>query len=251
MPRGLDAAVADVTEAYGVLSLMGPRSRDVLARISEDDLADKSFPYMTAREITVAGVAVRALRVTYVGELGWELHAERDDLPRVYDALIAAGESQGIADAGYRAIESLRLEKGYCAWGAELTPSTTPLEAGLDWAVKLDGEIPFLGRDALLERLDRAPAKRLACLVVANPEIVLLGRETIYRGGESVGWLTSGGWGYTVGLNLGYGYVRRPDGVSQSWLETGDYALDVAGRRVPAELCRGALYDPGGAKIRS
>ena len=151
------------------------------------------------------------MRVTYVGELGWELHLPRDSTESVYDVLMEAGKNYGIANAGYRAIESLRLEKSYRAWGADITADTTPFEAGLGWAVKLKSGTDFIGREALLSKQKQPLKKRLACFTINDPDVVLLGRETIYRNGEVVGWLTSGGWGYTVNKNIGYGYVRNPE----------------------------------------
>ena len=156
----------------------------------------------------------------------------------------------GLVNAGYRAIESLRLEKGYRAWGSDIGPDHTPLEAGLGWAVKLKTNRPFLGREAL-EAQSRAPLKkRLAGFTVDDPDRVLLGRETIFREGEQVGWLTSGGWGYTVGKWIGYGYVRNPDGVSTEYLTSGSYELEVACERVPAKLHLQPLHDPGNERVR-
>ena len=160
--------------------------------------------------MTIAGAPVLALRVTYVGELGWELHIPVEFALTVYDALMAAGQPHGIANAGYRAIESLRLEKGYRAWGAEIGPDHSPLVAGLGWAVKLKSGKPFQGR-AALEAQAAKKLPRLLAGFTTDPSIVLLGRETIYRDGKRVGWLTSGGYGYTVGRSIGYGYVRDPE----------------------------------------
>ncbi len=247
---GEAAYLVDVTSARAVLSVMGPRAREVLARLTRDDLSDGAFPFASAREIGLAGVPVLALRITYVGELGYELHVPAECAGALYDALIEAGREAGIANAGYRAIESLRLEKGYRAWGSDLTPDHTPLEAGLGWAVKLASNHAFIGREALERQRAAGLTKRLACLTVADPEVVLLGRETIYRDGERVGWLTSGGWGYTVGRNIGYGYVRNPAGVTREWLLGGRYELEVAAERVPAEIHLGPLYDPRGERIR-
>ena len=248
---GLDVRLEDITEQWGTLALMGPKSRDVLSRITGADLSNTGFPFGRYREITVAGETVRALRVTFVGELGWELHMPIEVTGTVYDALMSAGVEFGIANAGYRAIESLRLEKGYRVWSADITPSDSPLEAGLGWAVKLKSDIPFLGREAT-ERLKNKPlSKRLTCFTVDDPAIVLLGRETIYRDGIPVGWLTSGGWGYTVQKNIGYGYVRNPAGVSVEFLNSGSYELEVACERVPCELHLTALYDPEMIKLKS
>lgn len=251
IPAGLDARLIDVTSAYAVLSVMGPRARDVLAALSGDDLSNAAFPFARVREIGIAGAPVIALRITYVGELGYELHIPVEFAATVYDALMAAGAAHGIADAGYRAIESLRLEKGYRAWGADIGPDHTPLEAGLGFAVKLKGNQPFLGR-AALEAQARDGLKKLLCgFTVADPEIVLLGRETIYRNGERVGWLSSGGFGHTLGLPIGYGYVRRAEGVDRAFVEAGTYELEVATERVAAKVHLAPLYDPTMARVKA
>jgi 4-methylaminobutanoate oxidase (formaldehyde-forming) len=248
--EGLDARVIDVSSAYAVLSLMGPRARGVLAAVADADVAPAAFPFGTWRETMVAGASVRALRVTYVGELGWELHIPVEAAGAVYDAVMTAGRAHGIANAGYRAIESLRLEKGYRAWGSDIGPDHTPLEAGLGWAVKLRQNTPFLGREALAEQATKPLRKRLAGFTVDDPGIVLLGRETIFRDGQQVGWLTSGGYGYTVAKNIGYGYVRNAEGVPTDWLTAGRYELEVATERVPAAIHLAPLYDPKMERIK-
>jgi sarcosine dehydrogenase len=169
----------------------------------------------------------------------------------VYDALIEAGGPFGLALAGYRAIESLRLEKGYRAWGADIGPDHTPLEAGLGFAVKLGSDQPFQGREALERQRREGLRKRLCCFTVDDPDVVLIRRETILCDGAPVGWLTSGGFGYTLGKSIGYGYVRDPNGVSPERLRAGRYELEVAARRVPATLHLGPLYDPENARVRS
>jgi sarcosine dehydrogenase len=193
---------------------------------------------------------VLALRVTYVGELGWELHIPVEFTVGVYEAIMRAGAGHGIANAGYRAIESLRLEKGYRAWGSEIGPDHSPLVAGLGWATKLKTGQPFEGRTAL-EAQAAKPLPRLLAGFTTDPSIVLLGRETIYRDGKRVGWLASGGFGYTVGRSIGYGYVRNPDGVNSDYVLSGAYELEVATERVPAEVFLSPLYDPSGARIRA
>jgi 4-methylaminobutanoate oxidase (formaldehyde-forming) len=251
VPTGLDATLIDVTEDYGTLSLMGPKARNVLAAVTDADVSNAAFPFGSVREIVVAGKPVRALRVTYVGELGWEMHMPIGDTGVVFDALNEAGAAHGIAPAGYRAIESLRLEKGYRAWGADITPNDSPFEAGLGWAVKLKRELPFLGRGAAEKTANAPLKKRLMTFTVDDPAILLSGRETIYRDGARVGYLTSGGWGYTVGASIGLGYVRNPDGVSDDHLTSGAYELEVATVRVPATLHMGPLYDPGMSRIKA
>jgi 4-methylaminobutanoate oxidase (formaldehyde-forming) len=248
---GLDARLTDVTEDFGTLSLMGPRARDVLAAVTQADVSNAGFPFGHAREIVVAGHPVRALRVTYVGELGWELHVPIAATGAVFDALMAAGANHGIRPVGYRALDSLRLEKGYRAWGFDITPNDTPLEAGLGWAVKLKSTIDFIGRPALEKAAGASPAKRFAGFTIDDPNIVLLGRETILRNGESVGYLTSGGYGYTVGKSIGYGYVRDAEGVSDDFLAGGDYELVVATASAPARIHLQPLYDAAGVKVKS
>jgi 4-methylaminobutanoate oxidase (formaldehyde-forming) len=250
LPAGAEVSIDDVTERYGTLSLMGPKARDVLARVTDADVSNAAFPFGHVREIDIAGHAVRALRVTYVGELGWELHIPIKGLADVYDKLIQAGAPAGICPVGYRALESLRLEKGYRAWGSDITPNDSPFEAGLGWAVKLKSNKDFLGREAVQAIASKPLAKRLCCFTV-TPDVVLLGRETILRNGEPVGYLTSGGYGYTVGRGIGYGYVRRSAGVDDEFLRTGEYELVVAMDRVLATLETGALYDPGNERVKA
>ena len=250
IPSSLNAHLIDVTSANATLSLMGPSSREILARVTSGDLSNEAFPFATWQPLEIGGAVVKALRITYVGELGWELHLPSENALSVYRRLCEAGTDLGLANAGYRAIESLRLEKGYRAWGSDIGPDHTPPEAGLGWAVKLKSNVDFQGRAALTAQLEGPLKKRLACFVVDDPEIVLLGRETIYRDGERVGWLTSGGWGYSVGTNIGYGYVRHPDGVDEAMLSGGSYELEVATERVPCRLHKGPLYDPTMARVK-
>ncbi|QGZ34719.1 GcvT family protein [Stappia indica] len=249
---GSNATLVDVTEEFGTLSLMGPKARDVLAAVAPTaDVSGEAFPFGHVRVIEIAGHAVRALRVTYVGELGWELHVPIAATGAVFDALMEAGAPHGIRPAGYRAIESLRLEKGYRAWGADITPNDSPFEAGLGWAVKLRSGLPFLGREAS-ERIAGAPLrKQLACFTVEDQSVVLLGRETILRDGEFAGYLSSGGYGYTVDRPIGYGYVRRAEGVDEGYLRAGSYELVVANERVPARIELGPLYDPQNARVKA
>jgi 4-methylaminobutanoate oxidase (formaldehyde-forming) len=249
IPPGLDARLADVTSASAVLVLMGPNSRAILQALTRDDVSNAALPFAHHRALSVAGCPVRALRITYVGELGYELHVPVEFAATLFDALQAAGGAHGLKLAGYRAIESLRLEKGYRAWGAEIGPDHSPLVAGLGWAVKLKGPVDFLGR-AALEAEAALPLPRLLAGFTADPSVVLLGRETIYRDGERVGWLASGGFGYTIGRSIGYGYVRRAEGVDRDFVLAGSYELEVAGERVPAAVHLEPLYDPAGLRVR-
>ncbi|WPE22269.1 FAD-dependent oxidoreductase [Shinella zoogloeoides] len=251
IPAGSDVTLHDVTEEYGVLSLMGPKARTVLAAVTDADVSNAGFPFGHVREIAIAGHTVRALRITYVGELGWELHMPMDALIDVFDVLMKTGTSSDIRPVGYRALESLRLEKGYRAWGADITPNDTPFEAGLGWAVKLREKGDFLGRSALEAAKGQPQRKAFVGFTVDDPNIVLLGRETILRNGEPVGYLTSGGYGDTIGKGIGYGYVCRSEGVDDAFLKDGVYELVVAMERTPATIHLEPLYDPLGLRVRS
>jgi 4-methylaminobutanoate oxidase (formaldehyde-forming) len=244
----LAASLEDVTEAWSTLSLMGPESRDIISAVTKSDM---SFPFGHAREIEIAGHRLRALRVTYVGELGWELHVPIDGARDVFDALMTAGKVFGISLCGYRAIESLRLEKGYRAWGADITPNDSPFHAGLGWAVKLRSNVPFLGREASTRIVSEPFAKVLVGFTTDDPNVVLTGRETILRNGEFAGYLTSGGYGYTVGKSIGYGYVRNAAGVDRDHVMSGTYELVVAEERVKARAHLEPLYDAAGQRVKS
>lgn len=248
---GLDAALVDVTERFGTLSLMGPKARDVLEKVTDADVSNATFPFGHVREIAIAGHVVRALRVTYVGELGWELHVPIAATGEVFDALMDAGKPFDIRPVGYRALESLRLEKGYRAWGSDITPNDSPFEAELGWAVKLKKNVDFLGRDASATFSAKPLRKRLVCFTVDDPNVVLLGRETILRDGAPVGYLTSGGYGYTVSKSIGYGYVRNAEGVSDQFLTSGRYELVVAMENVPATIHIEPLYDPSASRVKA
>jgi 4-methylaminobutanoate oxidase (formaldehyde-forming) len=251
IPADLDARLTDVSSQYAVLALMGPAARRLLERLTRDDVSNAGFAFGRGRSLHVAGAPLLALRVTYVGELGWELHVPVEYAATVYDALMRTGLDLGIANAGYRAIESLRLEKGYRAWGADISPDHTPLEAGLAWAVKLKTAIPFFGREAL-EQQQRSPLKKWLCAFTTDdPAVMLFGRETIYRDGARVGWLGSGGYGHTLRTAVGLGYVRRPQGLSREYLLAGRYELEVATERVACRIHLGPLYDPAMERVRA
>ncbi|MDP6539539.1 MAG: FAD-dependent oxidoreductase [Planctomycetota bacterium] len=235
LPEDGAVSVREVTEAFAVLGLMGPAARRVLAAVTAVDVEDEAFPLSHHRTLHIAGAPVEALRMSFVGELGWELHVGADEAGAVFDALWEAGQEHGMRHAGYRAIDSLRLEKGYRVWGADLTPDDTPLEAGLAWACKLDSPHPFLGREALeAARAAGTPRRRLVSVRLADPNPVLLGGETILREGERVGWLSSGGFGHTLGVPVGLGYVRAEGGVDGAWLAGGRFEVEVAGERFDA-----------------
>jgi len=251
---GADAQLFDVTSAWAVLTLMGPRSRDILSSVTDHDLSNEAFPFGTWQTVGISGAPVRALRITYMGELGWELHLPVESARLVYDRLTEAGAPLGLVNAGYRSIESCRLEKGYRAWGSDIGPDHTPLEAGLGWACKIASGVDFRGRNALGAQQEKGVRKVLATFTT-DPSVVLLGRETIFRDGERVGWLTGGGFGYTIDRSIGLGYVRRTDhiGVAEfrRWVLDGTYELEVGGERVPAAVTLSPLYDPSNSRVKA
>ncbi|MDP6892430.1 MAG: FAD-dependent oxidoreductase [Verrucomicrobiota bacterium] len=250
IPNNCEVKITDVSMENAVLGLMGPMTREVLSQATDTDISNDKFPFATWRDLQIAGETVLAMRVTFVGELGWEIHMPVESANVVYNHLMDLGKSLGIINAGYRAIDSLRLEKGYRIWGADVTPDHTPFEAGLGWATKLKTDIPFLGREALEKQTAKDLNKRLAFFEVKNPEIVLLGRETIYRNGKRVGWLTSGGFGHTVGYGIGMGFIRNQDGVNREFLLNGDYELEIACERFPAKASLKPAYDPKSERVK-
>ena len=231
---------------------MGPRSRDLLSRLSRADLSDEAFPFGTSREIDLGYATVRATRITYVGELGWELYVPAEFAVGAYEDLIAAGAGLGLVNAGYYAIESLRLEKAYRAFGRELTPDYNPVEAGLLFACKLKTDIGFLGREAVERARAAGPRRRLVSLVLADPAAMIWGGELVLRDGVAVGQVTSGAWGETLGACVALAYVRHPDGevLTPDLVRAGEYQVNVGGRRYPAAVSLRPPFDPASDRIR-
>jgi 4-methylaminobutanoate oxidase (formaldehyde-forming) len=251
IPDGARAALTDVTGAYAVLGVMGPRSRDLLSRLTRADLSNAAFPFAVSREIWLARALVRASRITYVGELGWELYVPVEFAAGVYDALHAAGGDLGLADAGYYAIESLRLEKAYRAWGRELTTDDTPLEAGLGFAVRFGKAAPFIGREALLAQRGKPLGKRLVSFVLDDPEALPLGDEPVWCDGSIVGSTSSAAYGHTLGRAVAMGYVSRPGGVDAVYLSHAPFEIEIAGDRFAARGSLKAPYDPDSLRVKS
>jgi 4-methylaminobutanoate oxidase (formaldehyde-forming) len=239
LPAG-EVTVDDVTDAFSVLGVMGPRSRELLSRLTDDDLSEEGFGFASSREVLLAGRQVRATRMTYVGELGWELMVPVADAGSVYDAIQDAGSDLGLVDAGYHAIESLRLEKGYRAFPRELNPDLTPVEAGLVFATALAGDKDFLGRDALAAHRERLRAggtrRRVVSFVCADAEPMLWGGELVLRDGVPAGQVTSAAYGATVGAAVGLALLRTEGPVRQEDLDDSVFEIDLAGERHPVRL---------------
>ena len=246
IPDDLMVNVSDVTDDFAVYGVMGPKSRDLLSSLTEADLTNDGFPFGTSREITLAGASVRATRITYVGELGWELYVPTESAVDVYDALMAAGQVFGVVNAGYYAIDSLRLEKGYRAFGHELTPDYNPVEAGLLFACKLKTDIDFLGRTAVEKARADGPSRRLVSFVCDDADATLWGGELVRRDGVAAGQVMSAAWGETLGASVGLAYVRAPAGeiATPDLIRAGDYQIDVGGDLVPVRVSLQAPYDP-------
>jgi len=246
-PRDGSVEIHDVTARWACFALWGPRARDILQPLTPDSLANEDFPYMTMREITVGDVPVRALRVTFVGELGWELYCPTEYGAGLWKALWESGQAHGIVAGGYKAIDTLRLEKGYRVWAADITPDETPFQAGLGFCVKLDKDGGFIGSGALAGAAEPgAEAQRLVCITLADPRSVALGNEPVRIGGEITGRVTSGGYGYTVERSIAYAYVPAQSAEPGTAVE-----IDIFGEWVPGEIAAEPLYDPSGERVRA
>jgi sarcosine dehydrogenase len=236
-----DVTITKVSEQYGVLNVCGPLSRELLSCVTSSDMSNKAHAFATYQTIEIATKTLKAARVTYVGELGWELHIPIADLQAVYDALWSAGQDFGVTNAGYRAIESCRLEKGYRYWSTDLTPDYSPYDAGLGFCIATDKE-DFLGKQALTEIKATGSKLKLITLTINEP-IILLGKECIYLNNKVVGTLTSGGFGYTVGKNIALGYVPRDLATSEN------FEIECLGKRYQTQRHKGSVYDPKRARI--
>jgi glycine cleavage system aminomethyltransferase T/glycine/D-amino acid oxidase-like deaminating enzyme len=245
------AVLTDVTSGQAVLGVMGPRSRELLARLTDADLSNVAFPFLTSREIWLGSAPVRASRVTYVGELGWELYVPTELAAGVYDAVAAAGEDLGLRHAGYHAMDSLRIERAYRSWGHDVGGEDTPFEAGLGFAVRLDKRASFTGRDALLARQGKPLERRLAVFMLDDPEPLLYHDEPIWRDGALVGRITSGAYGHTVGRAVGLGWIGCPDGVTEAFVASGRWEVEIACERVPARAQLTPPYDPKSLRVRA
>jgi heterotetrameric sarcosine oxidase gamma subunit len=250
---GAAVQVTDVTSGYAVYGVMGPAARTLLSAVSRSDFSDAAFPFNTSRLVDIGYATVRATRITYVGELGWELYVPAEFAVGVYEDLMAVGAGFGVVNAGYYAIESMRLEKGYRAYGRELSPDYNPVEAGLVFACKLASSVPFLGREAVEKARAEGPRRRLVSVLLTDQDVMMWGGELLLRDGRPAGQVTSAAWGATVGSAVGLAYLHDPDGglVTPGFIRSGRYEVNVGGELCQARVGRRAPYDPDGHKIRS
>ena len=250
VPAEAHCAVVDITSGLPMLGLMGPRSRDLLAKLSGEDLYDAAIPFATSRELEIGYARVRASRITYVGELGWELYVPAEFATYVFNRIVEAGGEFGLTHAGYHAMNACRTEKGYRHWGHDIGPEDDPLAAGLGFCVAWNKR-EFLGRDALLRAREAGTStRRLVQLRLLDDAKLLYHEEPVWADGRIVGSVTSGMYGHRVGAPLGMGYLRCEDGVTQGWLDELEVEVEVAWERVPAKAQLAAWYDPRNERIR-
>jgi len=245
------AAVVDVSSASAVYGVMGPRSRALLSRLTRADLSNDAFPFATSREIDLGYSTVRATRITYVGELGWELHVPTEFAVGVYEDLFGAGQDLGLINAGYYAINSLRLDKGYRAFGSDLTPDVSPVEAGLTFTCKLTSSIDFIGRGAVERIRAEGPRRKLVSFRLEDPDAMMWGGELVLRDGQAVGQVTSAAWSETLGSCVGLAYVWRRDGgpVAADYVTSGAYQINVGGTTYAAGVQLRPLLDPSNGHV--
>jgi 4-methylaminobutanoate oxidase (formaldehyde-forming) len=237
--------IEDVTSSFVCLGIWGPRARDIVQPLTDTSLSNEAFPYMTARRLAIGMVPCTALRVTYVGELGWELYCPTEYGLRLWDTLWEAGKPFGLVGAGYRAIESMRLEKGYRVWSTDITPEDNPYEAGLGFAVRLNKPIEFIGQTALVKAKEDGIKRRLRPLLLTDPDAITFGGEPVRAGGGIAGRVTSGGFGYTIEQSIAYAYVPADCKVGAI------VEAQVFGRWIPAAVAAEPLFDPAGERIRA
>lgn len=242
--------VTDVTSGYNMLGVMGPNSRALLSKLTDADLSNQTFPFGTTQEIDLAYARVRATRMTYVGELGWEIYAPTEFAQGLYDAIMDAGKDLGVVNAGYHAMNSLRIEKGYRHWGDDITDEDTPVEAGLRFVVKFD-KPAFNGREHLLRQKEQGVPKRLVHFALEDENYMLYHNEPIWRDNEMVGYISSGMFGHTIGSAIGLGYVVNNSRVTASYIRSGTFEIEVANVRVPARASLRPFYDPKNLRIKS
>ena len=243
--------ITDITPGITQINVHGPKARDLMRKVSEVDLSNRAFPFMTAQEIDVGYFNVTALRVTYVGELGWELHVPNIHAVQVYDLLKEAGREFGVRDAGMQTLSSLRLEKAYRDFGVDVDNTDNPIEAGLGFAVRLDKPGGFIGRDALAElKASGVPKRRMLQFLLSDPEPLLHGNETIYLDGKDVGHIQVGAYGHSLGGAVGIGFAEHDVPLTAETISGGQWKIDVAGTSVPAQASLKPLFDPSMERIK-
>uniref|UniRef100_A0A8D0CQE4 Sarcosine dehydrogenase, mitochondrial n=1 Tax=Sander lucioperca TaxID=283035 RepID=A0A8D0CQE4_SANLU len=249
--QGFHCHLTDHSEDMGMISIQGPKSREVLQEVLDTDLSNEAFPFSTHKVVNAAGHQVRAMRLSFVGELGWELHIPKDSCLPVYHAVMAAGAKHGIINSGYRAIDSLSIEKGYRHWHADLRPDDTPLESGLGFTCKLKSSIPFQGRDRLEKQKEEGLRRRIVCFTI-DEKVPMFGLEAVFRNGTPVGHLRRSEYGFFIDKTIGYGYIRNPAGgvVSADFIKSGEFTLEKMGVTYEAKAHLKSPFDPENKRIK-
>jgi heterotetrameric sarcosine oxidase gamma subunit len=252
IPPEARVTFTNITSAFSVLNIQGPRSREFLSKVTHADLSNQAFPFLTTQEIDIGYAIVRAIRITYVGELGWELYIPTEFSLHVYDALVQEGENFGLKHIGLQALDTLRLEKAYRDYGNDIDNLDTPLEVGLSFFVDFDKPGGFIGREALLRRKKTGLKYRLVQFLLKDPEPLLHYGEPIYRDGKRVGYIMAGGYGHTLGGAVGVGPVENEVGIATpDYIKSGEYEIVVAGNHHPAKASLRPMYDPKLLRVRS
>jgi 4-methylaminobutanoate oxidase (formaldehyde-forming) len=245
----------DISSGLPMFALMGPNSRPLLQKLSGMDLSNQAFPFGTSKEMEIGYARVRASRITYVGELGWELYVPTEFAAHVFERILEAGADFGLTLAGMHTMNNCRVEKAYRHWGHDISDEDTPVEAGLGFVVAWDKKGGFIGKDALAKQRDRnVQPKRMICLALADGSDktpLMYHEEPIYRDGVIVGSTTSGAWGHRINASLGMGYVKNEAGVTKDWLQAGKWEVEIAWQRYPANVQFQSFYDPKGERIKA
>jgi 4-methylaminobutanoate oxidase (formaldehyde-forming) len=251
IPEDAHVTVTDMTSAYSLLNIQGPKSRELLSRVTSADMSNESFPYLSIQEIELGYALVNALRITYLGELGWELYIPSEFSLHVYDLLVETGPEVGLKHAGLGALETLRMEKAYRDYGHDIDNLDTPLEVGLGFTVDPNKAVDFIGKAAFLKQKEAGLLKRrLVQFLLEDPEPLLHGGEPIYRDGIRVGDVNSGNYGHTLGGAVGLGPIKHDGGVTKEYLDDGQFEIEVVGERYPAKASLRPLYDPENARVK-
>ncbi len=250
IPEDAHVVLTDVTSGLMCINIQGPKSRELLNKVCDSDLSNEAFPFATLQEVEIGYATVKALRLTYMGELGWELYIPTEFAPHVYDLLVEAGQELGLKHCGYHTLQSLRMEKAYREFGHDLGADETPIEAGLTFACDFNKPDGFIGKEALLAQKEAGVTKRLVQFLLQDPEPLMYHNEPIYRNGELVGYTSSAMYGHTLGASVAMGYVNKSSGVDADYINNGSYEIEVAGKRYPAKASLRPLYDPTSARVK-